>query len=126
MSTSKGYFSIVQYCPDAARQEAANIGVVLFCADHEFFQARTCKSIGRIHRFFGEGVDGPGHLNGMIEAFCHRVENERPFCKTLEDLTRFVNTLANKVVLSQPKQISVTYPVVDLKALYKELVAQPQ
>jgi hypothetical protein len=28
MNTSKGYYSLVQYCPDLGRLEAANVGVV--------------------------------------------------------------------------------------------------
>ena len=47
MNATKGYFSLVQYCPDLARQEAANVGVVLFCPDLQFIRARTTDSVGR-------------------------------------------------------------------------------
>jgi len=40
MSLTKGYYSIIQYCPDPSRLEAVNIGVALFCPELRFLRAR--------------------------------------------------------------------------------------
>ena len=40
MNPVKGHYSIVQYCPDLARRETVNIGVVLLVPDREFLQTR--------------------------------------------------------------------------------------
>lgn len=43
MNTSKGYYSLVQYCPDRSRMESANLGVVLFCPDLDFLDVKFCR-----------------------------------------------------------------------------------
>jgi len=49
---SKGYFSLVQYCPDVARQEAVNVGVVLLCPEQKFIGVKITPGNQRIRRFF--------------------------------------------------------------------------
>lgn len=126
MNPTKGYFSLVQYCPDLARQEAANVGVVLFCPERQFIRAQTARTISRIRRFFGEDGDGYLHLHGMMEALSSRLDVEQSEFKTLEDLQRFIATRANKIILTQPKPMMVIDPQADLEALYVELVADPR
>ena len=31
MSGRQGYYSLIQFCPDRFRSEAANVGVLVFC-----------------------------------------------------------------------------------------------
>jgi len=125
MSATKGYFSLVQYCPDIARQEAANVGVVLFCPDHHFIKAKLIKNNHRIRRFFGEEADNYQHLNAMKEALASRLKVEESSFVTLEDLQSFVATRANKVILTDPKPVKILNPFEDLEALYRELVLEP-
>jgi hypothetical protein len=126
MNATKGYFSLVQYCPDFARQEAANVGVVLFCPERQFIRAQTARTISRIRRFFGEDGDGYLHLHGMMEALSSRLDVEQSEFTTLEDLQKFIATRANKIILTQPKPMMVLDPQADLEALYLELVADPK
>ena len=125
MNATKGYYCLVQYCPDIARAEAANVGVVLFSPEHRFIQARMSESIRRIRRFFGEDVDGYRHLNAMKSALATRLQVEKANFATIGDLQQFVDTRANKIILTQPKSVKVFEPEADLEALYKELVAEP-
>ena len=125
MNATKGYFCLVQYCPDIARAEAANVGVVLFCPDRGFLQTKMVKSNHRIRRFFGEEADNYLHLNAMKDSLVKRLEVEKAeFCR-LEDLQLFVETRANKVILTPPKPVKVFDPQEDLAALFKELVEEP-
>ena len=39
MTPLKGYYSIVQYCPDLNRGETANIGIVLMVPDRGYLRA---------------------------------------------------------------------------------------
>jgi hypothetical protein len=125
MSASKGYFSLVQYCPDIARQEAANVGVLLFVPELGFIRAKMSDKVGRIRRFFGEEVDGYQHLLLMQKSIAQRVEIERLNFKTLHHLEQFVATRANRIVLTPPKPVKVFDPEKDLNALFDELVADP-
>ena len=40
MKPSKGCYSLIQYCPDLGRLEAANVGVLLFCPEPHFLKAQ--------------------------------------------------------------------------------------
>lgn len=126
MNATKGYFCLVQYSPDVARQEAANVGVVLFCPDRQFIRAKVSGGIRRIRRFFGDDVAGYQQLNAMKEALVSRVEIEKDQFTTLEDLQQFVATRGNNILLTPPKPVMVLDPEQDLTALFEELVADPK
>ena len=126
MNATKAYYSLVQYCPDIARIEAVNVGVVLFCPQQRFLEAKLMKSNNRIRRFFGEEADNYEHLNAMKDALVKRLEVERVEFAQLEDLQQFVQTRANKVILTEPKPVKVVDPRQDLETLFKELVEEPE
>jgi hypothetical protein len=125
MNATKGYYCLVQYCPDIARLEAANVGVVLFSPEHRFIRAQMVKANSRIRKFFGEEADNYRHLNAMKDALAKRIEVEKAEFGLLEDLQRFVETRANKIILTQPKPVKIFDPEQDLAALFKELVDDP-
>ena len=126
MNATKGYYSLVQYCPDIARAESANVGVVLFCPDQGFIQAKMVETNHRTRRFFGEEADNYQHLNAMKDALATRLEVEKAEFGRLEDLQLFVETRANKIILTPPKPVKVFDPQTDLAALFKELVEEPE
>lgn len=121
----KGYFCLVQYCPDLARREVANIGVLLFSPEHKFLEARLASSNQRVRRFFGDHADHYKHVNAMKAAFTERLRVEKREFSSLEDLTLFVTTRANRIVLTPPKAVRVVNPARDLEALYATLVDEP-
>ena len=64
----KGYFSLIQYCPDTARREAANVGVMLLCPEAGFLDIKMATTNHRVRRFFGEEADDYLHLDQMKSA----------------------------------------------------------
>jgi len=40
MNPTNGYYSLVQYCPDPSRVEAANVGAILFCPTLPYLDVR--------------------------------------------------------------------------------------
>ena len=122
---SKGYFSLVQYCPDVARQEAVNVGVVLLCPEQNFIGVKMAPANHRVRRFFGEEADNYQHLNAMKDALASRIQVEAADLLTPGALETFVETRANKVVLTMPKPMRVGDAAADLLALYEELVTEP-
>jgi Protein of unknown function (DUF3037) len=44
---AKGYYCIVQYTPDRARGEAANVGVLLFSPEHHFIDVELSSTEDR-------------------------------------------------------------------------------
>lgn len=125
MSSLKGYYSLVQYCPDESRGEVANIGIVLFCPDAHFLGVQTSEKNERVRRFFGkEGFDAE-RLNDVKRAIENRLRIEQAHFQTVEDLARFVQTRSNGVLLTLPRPVKVFHPSEDLKTLFQELVDTP-
>lgn len=125
MKPAKGYYSLIQYCPDLSRLEAANIGVLLFCPEILFLQARTVRGNKRIQRFFGR----EGHDWNRIDSFKlgleERLTAESGNITTLEDLERFIALRANELQITSPRPMGVENPKKDLDALFQELVGGP-
>ena len=36
MNSKRGYYSLIQFCPEPSRAEAVNLGVLLFCPEAGF------------------------------------------------------------------------------------------
>ncbi|HVT47218.1 MAG TPA: DUF3037 domain-containing protein [Vicinamibacterales bacterium] len=119
---AKGYYSLIQYCPDPSRLESANIGVVLLCPELRFLQAKVAGNNRRIAKFFGRNSFDPDAValaKATIEA---RLEPGSAEVSTIEDLERLIATRANAVLLTPPRPMRVDDPVEDLKTLYADLV----
>jgi hypothetical protein len=122
METSKGYYALIQYCPDLSRLEAANIGVVLFCPERGFLRAKIAQGNDRIRRFFGSQDNDWTQINAIKDAIVNRLEVTRKDFKNLDDLTTFISTRANEVQLTAPRPMKVSQPENDLEELFEELV----
>lgn len=117
-----GYFSLVQYCPDRSRLEAANIGVLLFVPSPAFLDVRLASSNDRIRRFFQDEAGDLTQLNVMKRMLEHRVMDEAASIRTFEELQYFQTRFANELVFTPPRPIRVENPNVELTQLFEELV----
>jgi Protein of unknown function (DUF3037) len=122
MTPTTGHYSIIQYCPDLSRLEAANIGVLLFSPKHFFLQARVASDNRRVRQFFGS----KGHDWQRIESFkrglVERIEVESEAIRTVEDLESFIAKRANHLQITPPRPMRVTDPEKELAQLFLELV----
>ena len=122
METSKGYYSLIQYCPDLARLEAANIGVILFCPERGFIRAKIAQGDDRIRRFFGSHDNDWMQVNAVKNAIVNRLEVTGKDFRSLDDLTNFIATRANEVQVTAPRPMTVSEPEKDLDELFDDLV----
>jgi hypothetical protein len=122
MSASTGYYSIIQYCPDPSRLEAANVGVVLLCPERNYLGVRTAKGNDRIRRFFGSEDNDWAQINTIKLSIQRRLEVERDQIRSAADLERFAATRANAMRLTPPRAVRITEPDADLKHLFERLV----
>src|SRR5262245_17288017 len=122
MSGYPGHYSLIQYCPDPSRAEAANVGVLLFCPSLDFIEARTAGGNDRVRRFFrGQPMDLE-QVNVMKRSIERRLRVEADRFKTFEDLQNFVESRANDIVLTAPRSVKVLDPKGELDQLFAELV----
>ncbi len=118
----KGWYSVVQFCPDPSRAEAANVGLALLCPDARFFAALMRSDNDRIRRFFKVGGEELDAVNVAKSVMLHRIEQERFTIRTIDDFIRFQKTRGNDLILTDPRSVRVDEPEVNLKLLFDELV----
>lgn len=127
MPRQQGYYSLVQYCPDPARAEVANVGVLLFSPGHEFIDVRLSRSVQHVKSVFrGRDLDAD-QIRYARRAIKERVAHQRKQLQTLDDLKHFISTRFNTVLLTAPRSIAVEDPQRQLESLFHELVGpEPQ
>lgn len=122
MNPARGYYSLIQYCPDPSRLESANVGVLLFCPEREFLKARMSGDNSRVRRFFGSTAYDAERLNSFKRGVVDRLEVEGGNIRTLGDLQGFIGKRANAIQITAPRPIKVFDPEKDLDDLCRELV----
>jgi hypothetical protein len=122
MEPVKGFYSLVQFCPDFSRLEVANVGVVLFVPEMRFIKARMARSNLRPARLLGRSSFSADWLNAAKASLLERLEVAGDNFVTPEDLDRFVDTRANKLILTRPRPLKVRQPEAELDRLFAELV----
>ncbi len=118
----KGWYSLVQYCPDASRAEVANVGVVLLCPEKGYLDARLASGNDLVRRFFQISGDALEGIALAKESFARRVRAEQGRILSLDALTRFQETRANELLLTAPRAVRVDDPAATLESLFRELV----
>jgi hypothetical protein len=124
MKPSKGYYSLIQYCPDLGRLEAANIGVLLFCPERHYLKAVTSRSNRRIMQFFGREGHDWAQINLFKSGIEDRLQKERSSIRTLEDLQGFISLRANLIQITPPRPMKVVDPDCDLERLAQDFNLQ--
>lgn len=125
MSSIKGYYSIIQYCPDLGKAEAANVGVLLFCPEKMFLRALIAPNNRRIIRFFGSKGHDWGRINSFKRGLEDRLEKESRAITSLDDLQQFIAMRANVLQISRPSPTKVQDPQDDLRKLFEEIIGEP-
>lgn len=122
MNAKKGYYSLIQFCPDVSRLESVNLGVVLFCPDARFIAAKISRSNKRAAKLVGRAGLDRASLTSAKRALAQRFEVDRDSFNSLEDFQRFVDTRGNALKLTAPRPVKIFEPTEDLSKLYAELV----
>ena len=125
MKPAKGYYSVIQYCPDLGRFEAANVGVLLFCPEKHFIRALTSNNNGRIIRFFGSEGHDLARINTFKRGLEDRLQKEVSTIKSVEDLQQFIALRANVLQITPPNSMKVCDPEEDLRNLFEEIIGEP-
>lgn len=124
MTPARGYYSIVQYCPDPARFEAANVGVVLLCPDRGFVDMRYAKDNARVTRFFERGVYDISRLNLYKKGLAERIR-EGGEIESRESFATFASLQVNLLRLTPPAFCRVEEPCkAVLERLFQDLVGE--
>ena len=96
MTPRTGYYSIIQYCPDPSRLEAANVGVVLFSPEPFYLKARTAKGNDRIRQCFQPVDPDWARIKVIKYSIENRLTIDRDEFRDLASLERFAATRARR------------------------------
>lgn len=119
----RAFYSLVQYCPDLARLEAANVGVVLFCTEPSYLGVKLSKNHKRISQMFGRGHRDLKRLAAFESGLEDKLTSGRSDLYSLEQLNQLASMQVNTLRMTQfsPCRIS-DRPAEGLNQLYQDLV----
>lgn len=122
MSSTRSFYSIIQYVPNSGRAEAANVGVVLFVPAKRQVEVRTSPTLERIRKFFAPGRPQLQRIHVAIEALKNRLFLGKEEFADESAFSQFVAARADVVRLTAPRLAMISSPLHDLNELYSELV----
>lgn len=117
-----GYYSVIQYCPDPSRAEAANVGVVLYTESPRRLRVKVSDDLGRVEQFFRPNRDRLGRILRSARSTATRLTLSLDEFETVGDLSQFVQTLGNDISMTPPRFAAVEDIEADLARLYDRLV----
>ena len=122
---TKGYYSIVQYCPDLGRKESANVGVILLVPSLNYINGVEDPSNARAKKFFGDSITNWELFNAGKNAIFNRIVKDKNYFRTVDDLDRFANTRGNSFILTEPRSCRIDKaPFLVLSELFDDLVKE--
>ncbi|MGD0830952.1 MAG: DUF3037 domain-containing protein [Terracidiphilus sp.] len=113
MNQDKGYYSLIQFCPDPSRLEGVNIGIVVYSSSEKRVRVRITKDNRRIKKVFGN--QDWRLLNRAKASIESQLQSEH--FVTIGDLEAYIAKRANIIQLTAPRSVRIT----DLETVSKEL-----
>jgi hypothetical protein len=118
----RGFYSVVQYCPDRFRAEAVNVGLVLLCIDPHAVRVRMTGNHERVRKLFAIARPELKNLKVSTLGLTNRIETSVKELRTSEDLAAFAGSRANDLRLTEPRLAMLDDIDADFERLFAQLV----
>jgi hypothetical protein len=113
----KGYYSLIQFCPDLSRLEAINIGVLIYCPEAGRLEFLLTHSNERIRVVFGEqDWDFVNRARESVESHL------RLGFDTVTTLESYISSRANVIQLTPLRSLIMGEIILEIAYLYRRLV----
>lgn len=124
MKQHRGYYSLIQFCPDPRRLEAANVGLVLYAPELSFCEVKINHDLSHVKKIFGaQTVDKP--LIEMAQrSLRRRLLKASQDWRGIDDLLHFSKREGNDLLLTLPQTVLAPDFNDELETLYTQLVAK--
>ena len=119
---ARGFYSVVQYCPDRFRAEAVNVGLVLLCVDPHALRVKMTGNHDRARKLFAISKQGLRDLKFSTDGLISRIENSADELRTSEALAAFAASRANDLRLTEPRLAKLVNFDEDFERLFAQLV----
>ena len=120
--TERGYYSLIQFVPDAGRAEGANVGVAIVCPADGSFHVVLSDSNEAPGRRFGKGSFDDARLTVAKRAIAERLRHDLSANPNLDGLLRAGSLEGNSLILSAPRAAVADDVAMTARALHDELV----
>lgn len=121
---ARGFYSVVQYCPDRFRAEAVNVGLVLLCVDPHSLRVKMVSNHDRVRKLFAIGRPDLKNLKVSTHGLASRIEKSADELRSSEDLAAFATSRANDLRLTEPRLAKLDNIDDDFERLFAQLVEQ--
>lgn len=121
---ARGFYSVVQYCPNRFRAETVNVGLVLLCVDPHALRVRMTGNHERVRKLFAVGRPELKNLKLSTHGMTSRIEKSVDELRTVEDLAAFAGSRANDLRLTEPRLAKLDDIDGDFERLFAQLVEQ--
>lgn len=121
---ARGFYSVVQYCPDVFRDEAVNVGLVLLRIEPHELRVRMTNHYQRVKKLFGTPSDEVKNLKLSVHGMTSRIEKSVEELKTAEDLAAFAASRGNALRLTEPRLAKLDDFEADFDRLFAKLVEE--
>lgn len=121
---ARGFYSVVQYCPDRFRAEAVNVGLVLLRVDPHALRVRMTDNHERVRKLFAVARPELKNLKLSTHGLASRIEKSADEFRTSEDLAGFAASRANDLRLTEPRLAMIEDMDADFERLFGQLVGQ--
>ncbi len=122
---ARGFYSVVQYCPDRFRAESVNVGLVLLRPQPHAVRIRMATQFDRAKKLFKLDKANQTALSMAIEGMKFRLEQMTPALKESVDLAAFASSRANDLRLTDPRLLAIEDIDEEIDRLFLTLVETP-
>ncbi|MCL4190824.1 MAG: DUF3037 domain-containing protein [Thermoguttaceae bacterium] len=121
---ARGFYSVVQYCPDRFRAEAVNVGLVLLCLDPHTVRVRMTGNHERVRKLFSITRPELKNLKLSTDGLTSRIQKSVDELRTCDDLAAFAASRANDLRLTEPRLAKLGDIDADFERLFAQLVEE--
>lgn len=121
---ARGFYCVVQYCPDRFRAEAVNLGLVLLSLEPHALRVKMTANHDRVRKLFAIGKPELTNLKLSTQGFKSRIELSADELRTSDDLAAFAASRANDLRLTEPRLAKLDNADADFERLFAQLVEQ--
>jgi hypothetical protein len=117
---SSGYYCLIQVCPDPARAEAVNVGVLLYRPEPLVCLVRMSSDLGAARALVaGAGLDLRA-VKVAADRMATRIETAG--FSSIDELAHFARSRGNVVQVTAPRSVRTENPERDIQTLFDDLV----
>jgi hypothetical protein len=121
---AKGFYSLVQYCPNRFRAEAVNVGLVLLCVEPHAVRVRMTDRFDRVRKLFAIEKSELKDVKFSMESLRSRIESSVEQFVSADYLLSFAAARANDIRMTEPRLTKLTDIDQDFDRLYTDLVTR--